>query len=119
MKKLLLTSFAVLSLFLKSALASHALQALDSLAYIFFGLAGFGLLGIVFSIVAFRTNKTVWKVLSVVPTIALLLAGYFVLSLGELPWLGYAIMALGVGNILLITNARKQQIAKNKTVAAP
>ena len=116
MKKILLTGFAVLLILIKPAFASNALKALDSLAYIFFGLAGFGLMGIVFSILAFRTNKTVWKVLAVIPTIALFLSGYFVLSIGELPWVGYAIMALAVVNVLLISNARKTKAAKEKIV---
>ena len=116
MKKLLLTGVAIILVLIKPAFASNALKALDSLAYIFFGLAAFGLLGIVFSIVAFRTNKTVWKVLAVIPTIALLLSGYFVLSFGELPLLGYAIMALAVVNVLLISNARKPKGSKEKIV---
>jgi len=119
MKKLLLTGIAVLLLFLKPAFASHALQALDGLAYIIVGAGVALVLGTVFSIVAFRTNKLVWKILAAPLTVFLLIGAFVVVSLGNVVWLGYAMIALAVVNVLLITNARKRKDVKGKTVATP
>ena len=116
MKKILLTA-AVLLLFLKPVFANHGVEALGVLAYIFVAIIAALVLGIVFSIIAFRTNKTVWKILAVIPTVATLVGGFMVLSVGEVVWLGYAIMALGVMNTLLIANARNRT-AKPDNVAA-
>lgn len=116
MKKLLLTGVAVLLLFLRPAFANHGLEALSVLVPIFFGLVGVGVLAIVFSIVAYRSGKTVWKVLATLPTIGLAMVGLLIFSQGGFPLLGLAFMAVALVNVLLITNARKP---KQQDVAAP
>lgn len=117
MKKLLLTAVAVLLILLKPAFASNALGALSVLAYFFWGAIAFGALGVVFSIVAYRTNKRVWKVLSALPTIALLLGGFFIVSLGDVPLIGFAMIAVAAINILLVTKARARTVVNNEPVA--